>query len=184
MFFEAIKHLFDHTTPDIEDIENAVILGSTESAFYHEAGHIAAAIACGAKAHQAFVDITVPGHSAGQTRMTTTPQQRAIVCLGGAASEIWLFQNGRYRLENGKKPSTEEFIDKIDMHVGKDVLDYVEALSSIQNNVAEIDAKILFIEAAHNLIPQIDWALVERIVSAMRLQPYLEENDLTKIIEN
>ena len=184
MFFEAIKHLFDPAIPVVEDIENAVILGSTQSAFYHEAGHVAAAVSCGAKVHQAFVDITVPSHAAGQTRMTTTPRQRVTVCLGGAAAEIWLFQNGRYRLDNGKKPSTEEFIDKIDVHVGQDVLDYVVALSNVQENVSEIDAKIRFIEAAHNLIPQMDWLLVERIVSAMRHQPYLEETDLIKIIKN
>jgi hypothetical protein len=45
--FEVIKHLFSSAYPVTENIEKGVILGSSESAFYHEARHVAAAVSCG-----------------------------------------------------------------------------------------------------------------------------------------
>ena len=155
--------------------KSKVAIGSRDWVAYHEAGHVAAAIASGSRFFSSISILQLPGELPfGRTSVQGNKQ----VALGGFAVELALKKAGRLVDKSGAALSDADFKHESTQTTREDRVSFANHLG--QPLSVALDA--LFDTEARQLANRLDFDLVERLARSLIVAGELNAHDLRRLI--
>jgi len=151
-----------------------IVFNSPEYASWHEAGHVEAALRCGAEivAVNLYRD---NARSYGRTRVVRDERQADEIGLGGFGVEYLLYMQDRLRKEDGSVPTEKEFIDFAVRNATDDYTAYWARHPEAGAAMSESERDLYFMnEAIGRAKRSVDIDLVERIAMALLAADHLD----------